>query len=72
MSPEREKILQENRRLKEQYGQLFDDLQALFFRHDPMGINFGYNVDEYAPEVANNSATTWRVSYPRRSLQSNS
>lgn len=33
------------------YGQLFDGVSALLFRHDPMGINFDFNTDEYDPEA---------------------
>lgn len=32
-------------------GRLYFDLLGIFFRHDPLGINFGNNVDEYSPEV---------------------
>ena len=48
----REEILQERRRLKEQYGQLFDSVSALLFQHDPIGIAFdNENTDEYDPEA---------------------
>jgi hypothetical protein len=30
---------------------LFDETSALLFRHDPIGINFEDNTDEYDPEV---------------------
>ena len=42
-----------NRRklLKEQYGDLFNDVAALLYEADPMGINAGCNPDEYEPEV---------------------
>ena len=39
------------RRLRAQYGTLYDDISALLFRHDPIGINFETNTDEYEPEV---------------------
>ena len=42
---------EEKRRLKEQYGELFDATAALLFRHDPIGINFEENLDEYEPEA---------------------
>jgi hypothetical protein len=42
---------EEKRRLKGQYGELFDATAALLFRHDPIGINFEENVDEYEPEA---------------------
>jgi hypothetical protein len=48
----REEILQERRQLKAEYGQLFDAVSALFFRHDPIGIAFeNENTDEYDPET---------------------
>ena len=43
----REQILEERRQLKAEYGALFDSITALLFRHDPIGINFEDNVDEY-------------------------
>ncbi len=48
---ERERILRERAALRQQFGALFDDLSAALFRHDPIGINFGTNRDEYDPEV---------------------
>jgi hypothetical protein len=51
MSTERDHIIEEQRRLKAEYGKLFDELLAILFRHDPMGINFEDNTDEYSPEV---------------------
>ena len=48
----REQILENRRRLRAEYGELFDSVAALLFRHDPIGINFeGENTDEYDPEV---------------------
>ena len=48
----REEILQERRRLRAEYGQLFDSVAALLFRHDPIGIAFeNENTDEYEPET---------------------
>jgi hypothetical protein len=41
----------ERHRLKERYGVLFTETTALLFRHDPMEINYGSNVDEYDSEV---------------------
>jgi hypothetical protein len=40
------------RQLKERYGELYTATEALFFRHDPIEINFGDNIDEYDPEVS--------------------
>ena len=51
MPQTREEIQEERRRLRAEYGHLFDDVQALLFRHDPVGINFETNMDEYDPEV---------------------
>jgi hypothetical protein len=47
----REELLEVQRRLKAQYGQLVDELLADFFQYDPMGISFEENTDEYSPEV---------------------
>ena len=41
----------QKKQMRDAYGQLFDDLSALLFRHDPMGINFEDNSDEYELEV---------------------
>jgi hypothetical protein len=51
MARTREEILEGQRLLKAEFGRLFDDVTALLFRHDPIGINFGDNADEYEPEV---------------------
>jgi hypothetical protein len=48
----REQIIEERRLLKAEYGELFDSITALLFRHDPIGINFEVNPDEYQPEAA--------------------
>jgi hypothetical protein len=48
---EQEKIRQERRRLKAEYGEVYDAVSALLFREDPMGINFEFNTDEYESEV---------------------
>lgn len=37
---------------KNRYPELYARVEELFFRHDPIGINFGDNTDEYDPEVA--------------------
>jgi hypothetical protein len=47
----REQILEERRQLKAEYGELFDSITALLFRHDPIGINFEVNHDEYEAET---------------------
>jgi len=51
MAQTREDIREERRRLKAQYADLFQSVSALLFRHDPIGINFEENTDEYEPEV---------------------
>ena len=47
----KEQIEAENKRLKTEYGHLFDSVAEILFRHDPIGINFEDNLDEYEPEV---------------------
>jgi hypothetical protein len=47
----REDILEERRQLKAMYGDLFNSIAALLFRHDPVGINFEVNPDEYETEA---------------------
>ena len=37
--------------LRQRYGKLYDLVEEILFRHDPIGINFGDNSDEYDPEV---------------------
>jgi hypothetical protein len=37
--------------VKRKYKTLFDEVSALLFRLDPIGINFEDNIDEYGPEV---------------------
>jgi hypothetical protein len=37
--------------LRARYGALYDELLALLFRRDPIGINRGTNTDEYDAEV---------------------
>jgi hypothetical protein len=51
MTKTREEIFEERRCLKAQYGALFDSMAALLYRHDPIGINFDDNKDEYEPEA---------------------
>jgi hypothetical protein len=47
----REQILEERRQLKAEYGELFESVSSLLFRHDPIGINFEENTDEYNAET---------------------
>src|SRR5690349_10118373 len=51
LSQIKKEIEADNRRLKSEYGSLFEKVSALLFRHDPVGINFEINSDEYEPEV---------------------
>jgi hypothetical protein len=51
MSETREEILERRRRTKAEYGPLFDSIVALLFQHDPVGIKFESNTDEYEPEA---------------------
>jgi hypothetical protein len=51
MTKTRDEILEARRRLKAQYGALFDSMAALLYRHDPIGINFDDNKGEYEPEA---------------------
>ena len=44
-------MLEERRRMKAQYGTLFDKVAALLFRHDPANIKFEVNSDEYETEA---------------------
>ena len=37
--------------LRAAYGDLFDAVSAILFRHDPVGINFDENTDEYDTEA---------------------
>jgi|SRR6266850_5481272 len=51
MSKTREQIIEERRQLRAEYGNLFDSTAVLLFRHDPVGINFEFNTDEYEAEA---------------------
>ena len=48
----REEIIEERRRIKAEYGKLYDSVSELLFQHDPIGINFEINQDEYQSEVS--------------------
>jgi hypothetical protein len=37
--------------VKAEFGELFQEVSAILFHHDPMHINYGFNTDEYDPEV---------------------
>jgi hypothetical protein len=47
----REEILGNRRRLRAEYGELFDEIAALLFQYDPIGINYDHNTDEYEVET---------------------
>jgi hypothetical protein len=51
MTRTREKIREERRELRVEYGELYGSTATLLYRHDPVGINFEINPDEYEPEV---------------------
>jgi hypothetical protein len=48
---DREEAQRHRRELKAQYKELFDHVNEILFRHDPIGINYESNTDEYEPEV---------------------
>jgi len=37
--------------IRNAYKELFEEVSAILFRHDPIEINFGSNTDEYDPEA---------------------
>jgi hypothetical protein len=41
----------ERARLTGEYKKLFEEASALLFRHDPIGLDYETNIDEYDPEV---------------------
>jgi hypothetical protein len=54
MSRTQERIRERSRRARAKYGELFKLTEALFFRHDPIGISFeNPKIDEYALETEN-------------------
>jgi len=44
-------VKEERQRLKALYKELYNEVGEIMFRHDPIGINFDDNTDEYEPEV---------------------
>lgn len=46
-----EKTRADREPLRLAYRELFDRMSEILFRHDPIGINFDTNTDEYEPEV---------------------
>ena len=51
MSAEIEEARRSRRELLQGRGAVVSAVEALLFRHDPIGINFGHNTDEYRPEA---------------------
>ncbi len=51
MTKTREEVTAETKRLKSDYGSLFDSVVEVLFKYDPIGINFETNTDEYEPEA---------------------
>lgn len=51
MAKTRNEILENRRRIKAEYGRLLNSVAELLFRHDPIGINFDVNTDEYLAEA---------------------
>lgn len=47
----RKEILEKRRRLKAEYGELFDRIAALLFRRDPVSIGADAPADEYEPDT---------------------
>ncbi|MCX9011405.1 MAG: hypothetical protein OIN66_09820 [Candidatus Methanoperedens sp.] len=47
-----EEIKLQYKRLRSEYGELYDEVLQILFRNDPIGINFEINTDEYEPEVS--------------------
>ncbi|HLX83494.1 MAG TPA: hypothetical protein VKR59_06330 [Terriglobales bacterium] len=48
----REQVREERRQLRAEYGDLFNSVAMLLFRHDPIGIALDNpNTDEYEPEA---------------------
>ena len=41
----------EREQLKKEYPELYSEIESILFKYDLMDINFGFNSDEYAPEV---------------------
>jgi len=49
---ERERIRAERRAVRDTFGAaLWDEVSSILFEDDPIGINYGFNTDEYEPEV---------------------
>jgi hypothetical protein len=51
METERDAILRRRRKLRSEFGDLYDRVSAILFKEDPGGVNFEINPDEYESEV---------------------
>jgi hypothetical protein len=52
VTPEEIRAARDNRKaLTGVYKQLLEEISAILFRHDPIGINFEENTDEYEQEA---------------------
>ncbi len=49
---ELEGLREKRRRMKDEYSGLYEKVEALLFRHDPIGINFEENTHEYELETS--------------------
>jgi hypothetical protein len=43
---------EDGKALRREDAGLYEQVEAILFRYDPAGINFGENTDEYDPEVS--------------------
>jgi hypothetical protein len=50
-SEEISRFREDRKKLSESHKILFSETSAILFRHDPIGINFEDNTDEYDPEA---------------------
>jgi hypothetical protein len=51
MVMKREQIQAEKKRLRDEYGELFDSVAEILFKHDPIELNYVDNTDEYESEA---------------------
>lgn len=51
MASDQASIRRDRATLKEEYGAFFENVSAILFEADLVGINFETNTDEYEPEV---------------------
>lgn len=49
---EMQRFREERERIAQSHGPLLSGVSAILFRHDPIGINFEGNTDEYDSEAA--------------------